>query len=310
MKNKNINVFIKAILIFMGSTGFLHAQNEVIELWTDTIPNSIESSDYQETYEYENEIINHISKVNTPTLTAFIPNNPNGTAIIICPGGGYAYLSINKEGYKVAEWLNTLGITAFVLKYRLPSDEIMEEKSIGPLQDAQEAMRLIRRNAEKWQVNTDKIGVLGFSAGGHLASTLATHYNDKVYEVKDSVSAKPNFTVLIYPVISMDDKIVHKGSRKRLLGDNPSDEIKEKFSNEKQIDSLTPPTFLIHATNDKSVPVENSIFYYLSLKDHNISSEFHIYQDGKHGFGLGVTGTNEYWTKQCENWFRINKYIN
>jgi acetyl esterase/lipase len=294
----------------MFITAFLNSQNEEIELWKDTIPYSIKSIDYQETYEYENNMVNRISKVTTPTLTTFIPENPNGTAVVICPGGGYAYLSINKEGYKVAEWLNTLGITAFVLKYRLPSDEIMEQKSVGPLQDAQEAMRFIRRNAQRWQVKTDKIGVLGFSAGGHLASTLATQYNDKVYEVNDSVSAKPSFAVLIYPVISMDDQIVHKGSRKRLLGDNPSNELKDKFSNDKRIDSLTSPTFLVHATDDKSVPVENSIFYYMSLKQHNISSEFHIYQDGKHGFGLGLKGTNEYWTKQCENWLRINKYIN
>jgi len=310
MKNKHINNFIKAILIFMGSIGCLHAQNEVIELWKDTIPDSIESLDYQETYDYENKIINRISKVTTPTLTAFIPDNPHGAAIVICPGGGYAFLSINKEGYKVAEWLNTLGITAFVLKYRLPSDDIMKDKTKGPLQDAQEAIRFIRRNAQKWQLNTEKIGIMGFSAGGHLAATLSTHYKDEVYPVSDTISAKPNFSVLVYSVISMEDNIAHKGSRNRLLGTNPSKSLIEKFSNEKHINSLTPPAFLVHASNDKGVPVENSLAYYLALKNSNVSAELHIYQDGNHGFGLGTKGTNQYWTQQCERWLRINKYIN
>lgn len=307
MKNKHINNFIQAILIFMVSIGCIHAQNEEIELWSTEVQGSIKADDYNEVY---NENLDQLRKVVNPTLTMFVPENPNGTSIVICPGGGYAYLAIKKEGLKVAKWLNKLGITAFVLKYRLPSDDIMEDKSIGPLQDAQEAMRLIRRNAEKWQLNTERIGVLGFSAGGHVAATLSTHYKDEVYHVSDIISAKPDFTILVYPVISMDEKIGHRGSRNRLLGTNPSIALIEKFSNEKQIDSLTSPAFLVHASDDQGVPVENSLAYYLALKNNNISAELHLYQDGQHGFGLGKIGTSQYWTQQCELWLRTNKYIN
>jgi len=307
MKNKHLNNFIIAILIFMVSIGCIHAQNEEIELWSSEVPGSIKANDYFEVY---NENLDQLRKVVNPTLTMFVPENPNGTSIVICPGGGYAYLAIKKEGFIVAQWLNTLGITTFVLKYRLPSDDIMEDKSVGPLQDAQEAIRIIRRNAEKWQLNTERIGVLGFSAGGHVAATLSTHYKDAVYHVSDTTSAKPDFTILVYPVISMDEKIAHQGSRNRLLGTNPSIALIEKFSNEKQIDSLTSPAFLVHASDDQGVPVENSLAYYLALKKNKISAELHLYQDGKHGFGLGKIGTSQYWTQQCELWLRTNKYIN
>jgi acetyl esterase/lipase len=307
MKNKHLNNFIKAILIFMASIGCLHSQNLEMDLWSSEIPRSKKIGDYIEFY---NEDLDQYRKVVNPTLTMFVPENPNGTSVVICPGGGYVYLAIKKEGFKVAEWLNTLGITAFVLKYRLPSDDIMEDKSVGPLQDAQESIRFIRRHAKKWQLNPDKIGIIGFSAGGHLASTLSTHYNDIIYKVADSISAKPNFSVLVYPVITMDTKIAHKGSRNNLLGIMPSSELIEHFSNEKQIDSFTPSTFLVHAIDDKGVPVENSIRYFLALKAHHVPSEIILYQKGGHGFGLGKTGTSQYWTKSCEEWLRLNNYIN
>lgn len=304
MKNKHLNSFF--IVILMVSIGCLHAQNVEIELWSSEIPGSIRADDYNEIY---NENLDQFRKVVDPTLTIFVPKKPNGTSVLICPGGGYANLSINKEGYKVAEWFNTLGITAFVLKYRLPSDAIMKDKAIGPLQDIQVAMRFIRRNVEKWNLNTEKIGVIGFSAGGHLASTLSTHYNDLVYKQIDSISAKPDFSILVYPVISMEEEIAHKGSRNLLLGSTPSNELIEHYSNEKQIDSLTPPAFLVHAIDDNSVPVENSIKYFLALKKYNIPSEIHLYQNGGHGFGLGNNGTSHYWTKQCEDWLILNNYI-
>lgn len=305
-----INYINRSLLIFsilISFHQFIYSQNKEIELWESEVPGSIDTNEYNEIHNVDKD---QVSLVKTPTLSVFVPKQPNGTAVVICPGGGYAYLAINKEGYKVAEWFNTLGITAFVLKYRLPSDVIMKDKFIGPLQDAQESIRYIKRHADRWQINQEKIDILGFSAGGHLASTLATHYNDKVYKVKDSLSAKPNFSLLIYPVISMTDKIAHIGSRNNLLGLNASKVLKEKFSSEMQTDLLTPPSLLVHATNDKVVPVENSIVYYLALKQNNVSSELHIYQDGKHGFGLGKEGTNNCWTKPCEIWLRINKYIN
>jgi acetyl esterase/lipase len=306
MTHKYYIKLLTVSLVFLSE--LLIAQNNKINLWSSEIPGAIAAKDYKEVYDINQ---GRVSKVKTPTLTAFIPEKPNGTAVVICPGGGYAILAINKEGYKVGEWLNTLGITAFVLKYRLPSDDIMENKSIGPLQDAQESIRFVRRNAQKWNINKDKIGVLGFSAGGHLAATLSTHYNDKVYHVSDTISARPNFSILIYPVISMTNEITHQGSRNRLLGKSPSVELIEKYSNEKQIDVLTPPAFIVHATDDKTVPIENSIAYYLALKNNNVPAELHMYQDGKHAFFLGRENTtSQYWRNQCKNWLFLNNYIN
>jgi acetyl esterase/lipase len=304
---KNINQLFLMLMFSIGFIGFLKAQNEEIILWDTKIPGSIEAMDYNED---NNRELDQVHKITQPTLAVFIPEKPNGTAVVICPGGGYAFLAIKKEGYKVGEWLNTLGITAFVLKYRLPSDDIMKDKSIGPLQDGQESIRFVRRNAKKWNISKDKIGVLGFSAGGHLASTLSTHYDDKTYEAKDTTSAKPNFSILIYPVISMTNEITHQGSRNRLLGKSSSVKLIEKYSNEKQIDALTPPAFLVHATDDQAVPVENSLAYYLALKNNNVSAELHLYQDGKHGFGLGKKGTSENWTDQCKQWLLVNNLIN
>jgi acetyl esterase/lipase len=307
MKYLFINKAVLILTLFVTVSGFSQAQNEVIPLWSIEIPESIKAIDYHEIEIFENGIVRDISKVSIPTLTVFLPENPNGTAAVICPGGGYSYLAINKEGYKVAKWLNTLGITAFVLKYRLPSDQIMKDKTIGPLQDAQESIRFIRRNAEKWNINKDKVGVIGFSAGGHLASTLSTHYNDVVYKATDGISAKPNFSVLVYPVISMEEIITHKGSKNLLLGTAPDSALIEKYSNEIQIDSQTPPTFIVHAVDDKSVPVENSINYFIALKKNNVPFEIHLPQSGKHGFGLGREGTtSQNWTKQCQEWMRIN----
>ena len=300
--------FVLVLLIIICSSTSVHAQNNEINLWNSEIPGAIEAKDYEEVY---NINLDRLSKVKTPSLTAFIPENPNGTAMIICPGGGYALLAIKRSGYDVASWLNKLGITAFVLKYRLPSDEIMEDKSIGPLQDAQESIRYVRRNAKKWQLHPNKIGVIGFSAGGHLASTLATHYKDATYKTKDTTSAKPNFTVLVYPVISMQDDITHVGSRNRLLGHKPSKEMIEKFSNQLHVNAYTSPTFIAHASDDKAVSVKNSIAYYLALQENNVPAELHAYQQGKHAFFLGrEKTTSQYWRNQCKNWLFLNNYLN
>lgn len=277
---------------------------EVIQLWSKAIPNAIENSEFREIEIVKDSVVSSLEQVSVPTLTVFKPENPNGIAVVICPGGGYHHLAIDKEGYKVAEWLNTLGITAFVLKYRLPSDAIMKDKSIGPLQDAQEAMRYVRRNANFWKIDQAKIGIMGFSAGGHLAATLSTHYEKKIYKVEDNISAKPDFSILIYPVISMKDVITHQGSKVNLLGETVSEENIEAYSNETQIDANTPTTFLVHATDDQSVPVENSIQYYLGLKKHKVPVEMHIYEKGGHGFGLGRVETAHSWTRACSEWLK------
>lgn len=310
-KSNNLNR-IKAVLfcISLGTSLSVFSQKKEIPLW-DKVPDEITPKEYSEKIVTNKDgIAEDVRKVTTPTLTAYFADaeKSNGTSVIICPGGGYGMLAINKEGFKVAEWFNSLGINAFVLKYRLPSDLIMKNKTVAPLQDAQEAIRLVRRNAVKWKLNPNKIGIMGFSAGGHLAATLSTHYSDKVYIPSDTTSAKPNFSILIYPVISMQEGITHQGSKDNLLGKDANDETTEKYSNEKQITADTPKAFLVHATDDKAVPVENSINYYLALKKEKVPAEMHLYENGGHGFGLGTKGTNASWPKTCEKWLAVNNY--
>ncbi len=307
MKNSSLKL---ALILSLGFPPLIFSQNKEIPLW-DKIPGAIEAADYKQEPRLDDKgNTTGIRKVTEPTLKVFLAENKNAknAAVIICPGGGYALLSHEKEGDKVAAWFQSIGISAFVLKYRLPSDVIMIDKTIGPLQDAQEAIRTVRRHAAEWNLDPAKIGVIGFSAGGHLASTLSTHYNDKIYEAKDNLSARPDFSILLYPVISMDNAITHKGSKENLLGKNASSEMVEKYSNEKQVDANTPKTFLVHATDDKAVPVENSINYYLALKQHQVPVEMHIYENGGHGFGLGVQGTNKSWPKACEKWLVANGF--
>ena len=295
------------VILFFGITSQLVAQNQVIPLWK-TIPQEIKASDYQEKEIIKDGKVQSTSQVSIPTVSIFFTKEikQNQTAVIILPGGGYSHLAIDKEGTKVAEWLNSLGIVAFVLKYRLPSDLIMTNKTVGPLQDAQEAMRIVRLNAAKWNIDPNKIGILGFSAGGHLASTLSTHYDERVYETSSKISARPDFSLLIYPVISMENDITHKGSQTSLLGNNPSKELIDSYSNEKKITAQTPPAFIVHATDDTAVLPENSINYYLALKKNGVTSELHLYEKGGHGFGLGVKDTSKFWTKDCEEWLKTN----
>ena len=311
MKIQIKDYYLIIIVLLIGMNLNILAQNKTIALWDEKIPGEILSVNYEEKEIYSENELQSTSNVKIPTLTIYTPNeiSANGTSIIIFPGGGYSHLSMNKEGKKIAKWLNSLGITAFVLKYRMPSDEIMKDKSIGPLQDAQEAVRMVRRNAKKWNLDTNKIGVIGFSAGGHLAATLSTRYEEKTYESTDNTSSKPNFALLVYPVISMNTAITNKGSKEKLLGLNPSQELTDKFSSELHVNSTTPPTFIVHASDDKSVPVENSINYYLALKNMKIQAEMHIYEKGGHGFGLGIIDTSKNWTNDCENWLKSNNYI-
>lgn len=221
---------------------------------------------------------------------------------MICPGGGYTHLSFKKEGSEVAKWLNSFGVTAFVLKYRLPHDSIMEDKRIiGSLQDAQEAIRTVRRHAVAWGIKPDKIGIMGFSAGGHLAALLSTQYNRVIYQ-NDTLSARPDFSILIYPVISMEDSITHKGSKTNLLGENPDLEEINLYSAEKQVHEETPPAFIVHATDDRSVSVENSLAYYNALLKYHIPATLHIFEKGGHGFGLKLNGAPHPYLLLLQKW--------
>jgi hypothetical protein len=301
----------KIHLIIVLMTGIIvHAQDKKIPLWEGQIPGEI-IVNREENEVYKDNELQSTSDVTDPTISIFTPTDvkANGTAVIIFPGGGYSHLSMNKEGKKVAKWLNSFGITAYLLKYRMPSDLTMRDKTIGPLQDAQEAVRMVRRNAKKWNLESNKIGVIGFSAGGHLAATLSTNFSEITYESVDNTSPRPDFTILIYPVISMKNEIANKGSKEKLLGLNPSEELIKKFSSDLNVNSTTPNTFIAHATDDQSVPVENSINYYLALKNNKIQCELHLYEKGGHGFGLGVLDTSKNWTQDCENWMKCNGYL-
>lgn len=301
----------KIHLIIVLMTGIIvHAQDKKIPLWEGQIPGEI-IVNREENEVYKDNELQSTSDVTIPTISIFTPTDvkANGTAVIIFPGGGYSHLSMNKEGKKVAKWLNSFGITAYLLKYRMPSDLTMRDKTIGPLQDAQEAVRMVRRNAKKWNLDSNKIGVIGFSAGGHLAATLSTNFSEITYESLDNTSPRPDFTILIYPVISMKNEIANKGSKEKLLGLYPSEELIKKFSSDLNVNSTTPNTFIAHATDDQSVPVENSINYYLALKNNKIQCELHLYEKGGHGFGLGVLDTSKNWTQDCENWMKCNGYL-
>jgi acetyl esterase/lipase len=306
--NKLSYIFLIGLFLYSGKSD---AQINTINVWNGKIPGSIHNPSYIAVKDSDQYWV-RISKVSQPVLDVYPAQNDkaNGSAVIICPGGGYQALAIKHEGAEVAAWLNSLGITAFVLKYRLPDDAIMKDKTIGPLQDVQEAIRLVRRRAKEWNIDLAKIGVIGFSAGGHLASSAGTHFNDKVYESIDTVSARPDFSILIYPVISMDTAITHMGSRNNLLGKRPAADLTIKFSNEKQVDENTPPTFLVHSLDDNAVPVQNSIGYALALKKFNVPCELHIYEKGGHGYGLGrTTGTESTWTEACRKWLKVRGYL-
>nr|WP_294901316.1 alpha/beta hydrolase [uncultured Pedobacter sp.] len=300
-------IIASSLMLFLF-IGMANAQ-KVMDLYPNKIPNSKESKTYQEEDVASAYGRTSISKVVKPTLTAYFPEKPNGTAVIICPGGGYVHLAITHEGYDVAAEFNKRGITAFVLKYRLPSDEIMVDKTIGPLQDAQQAIKTVRENAAKWNLNPNKIGIMGFSAGGHLASTLSTHFEKSLIDNPNNVSLRPDFSVLGYPVITMGP-LTHKGSKQNLLGTNPTEEQIKGYSNELQVTANTPPTFLFLANDDKTVPSENSADYMIALKRAGVPVEAHFYKGGGHGFGLNNKTTDEKWFLSMMDWLKSINMVN
>ncbi|MFC2112434.1 alpha/beta hydrolase [Bacteroidota bacterium] len=303
--------FTIAFFIAINSIQPGYSQDYTLKVWPGNIPGSIDNATYIENSEQRDNSNNWITNVSDPAIDVYLATGEEatGVAIVICPGGAYSGLAVGHEGRDVAEWLIEQGITGVVLKYRLPSDEIMEDKSIGPLQDVQEAVRIVRRNAAKWNLDTQRIGVMGFSAGGHLASTASTHFNDMVYD-SDEISARPDFSILVYPVILMDDEITHMGSRNNLLGTQPTPEQVVRFSNDTRVGPETPPAFVVHSMDDGAVSPENSIRYVQSLKKYNIPAELHLYEGGGHGYGLGRgSGTETHWPDACINWLKMNEIL-
>jgi acetyl esterase/lipase len=272
----------KIVIVLLVLLSFPAGAQEIIDLYPGAIPNS-KQSDIK-----EGERSGMFFGVTEPTLEAFLPekSRSTGAAVVICPGGGYAVVVYQGEGVRTAKEFAKNGIAAFVLKYRLPSDSAMIDKTIGPLQDAQQAIRIVRERAAEWGIDEQKVGIMGFSAGGHLASTEATHYEHAVIENSNDTDLRPDFQILVYPVISMQDSLTHLGSRENLLGKHPSKKEIDEYSNELRVTSQTPPAYIIQASDDKVVDVDNSIAYYEQLRHHNVSVEMHLYPRGNHGFVL------------------------
>jgi acetyl esterase/lipase len=286
------------LTISLGASALAsEAANKTELLWPDGAPGAMGTADGDK-----------------PTITIYLPpkETATGTAVVICPGGGYGHLSMDREGAQIAEWLNSIGVAGFVLKYR------HRRSGAGyghpaPLQDAQRAMRMVRSRAKEFGIDPGRIGIMGFSAGGHLASSLGTHFQNDYYEAEedlDKLSCRPDFMVLLYPVITMDDSYTHQGSKQNLLGDNPDPKLVENLSNETQVTPQTPPTFLVHSDEDTAVPSENSVNFYLALRKAGVSAEMHIYQKGSHGTAIekrfGVIST---WPDRCADWMKDRELI-
>jgi acetyl esterase/lipase len=246
-----------------------------------------------------------------PTLTIFTPpeGKANGTAVVICPGGGYGFLAVDHEGKQIGEWLTQHGVTAFMLKYRIAP----RYHHPAPLQDAQRAIRTVRARAKEWNVDPKRVGIWGFSAGGHLASTAGTHFDDGKPDAGDPierVSCRPDFLILAYPVITLEPPYAHLGSRDNLLGKNADPKLVESLCNEKQVTSRTPPTFLFHTDEDRGVVPENSVLFYLALKKAKVAAELHIYEKGPHGVGLAqkVPGAST-WPDRLADWMKARKLL-
>jgi len=273
------------IVLFIFTSCVLNAQ-EIIPLYANVIPNTKEEISANVSESFGAGMFRGVTK---PTLEVYLPDKDKatGAAVVICPGGGYSVIVYNDEGVSTAKEFAKNGVVACVLKYRLPDDTTMQDKTIGPLQDAQQAIKLVRENAVKWGVDPTKVGIMGFSAGGHLASTEATHFDKALIENTNNTSLRPDFQIVVYPVISMQEKLTHRDSRKKLLGESPSQAIVDLFSNELQVNENTPPAYITHAADDNVVDVDNSINYFESLRRHKVPVEMHIYPKGGHGFIFG-----------------------
>jgi acetyl esterase/lipase len=280
---------MRIVPVLVLSASFLMAQ-KVESLWPGGAPGALGTQDRDK-----------------PAITIRLadPAKANGTAVVVCPGGGYGNLAMDHEGAQIADWLNNLGVSAFILKYRL--GPVYHHPA--PLLDAQRALRTVRSRAKEFNVDPNRIGIWGFSAGGHLASTTGTHFDDgqpAAADPIDRVSSRPDFMILAYPVISLTTEYVHKGSRKNLLGDPYDPALAELLSNEKQVTSRTPPTFLFHTDEDQGVPVENSVLFFLALKKAKVPAEMHIYQKGKHGVGLAQSDpVLSTWPGRLKDWLQI-----
>ena len=294
-----LRALLTAVVLVLGCQAV--SAQEFIPLWDKgSMPNS-RGLALDERVENE-----RIQQVAAPGMYAFFPSSQDntGAAVLICPGGGYAHLAYVISGTQLAKWFNAIGVSAFVLKYRLPTSPDLKERHLAPLQDAQRAMRLIRSKADVWGIKADRIGVLGTSSGGHLAATLGTSVGNTaaLEDNLGNVSFAANFMILVSPVITMGD-FAHAGSKARLLGADPSAPLVEKYSMEKQVTPGTPPAFIVHAADDKAVDVRNSLMFYQAMVDKQVSASLHVFPHGGHAIALRHNpGSTETWTRLCEMW--------
>lgn len=273
-----------------------------------SIPNQIVVPNEEREDPFEGIII--VSKVTEPAYQYFRVKEDNikRPCVIIYPGGAYFILASGHEGVEVAKFFNSIGVNAMVVKYRIPNDNAQVDKSIAPLQDAQQAMLLARSNAATWGIDANKIGILGFSAGGHLAASLSSHYADVKIDNPLNISLRPNFQILIYPVITMKD-FGHTGSKENLIGKNPTDAQVQYYSNELNVNDQTPPAFIVHAKNDDAVPVQNAYEYDKALKANKVASTLFLFEKGGHGFGMKNPTSTIQWTTPLTQWLREIKIL-
>ncbi|MEI7347711.1 pectin acetylesterase PaeX [Dickeya chrysanthemi] len=297
--------------LIMSVSGFSLAET-TFPIWPQgEAPGAITSSVQQQVVERSKDPAwpdRAVTGIRSPEITVYVPDNPNGTALLITPGGSYQRVVLDKEGSDLAPYFTQQGYTLFVMTYRMPADG-HQEGADAPLADAQRAIRTLRSHAAQWHINPQRIGIMGFSAGGHVAASLGTRFAQTVYPAQDeidNVSARPDFMVLMYPVISMQENIAHAGSRKALIGSHPSEAQIERYSAEKQVSAQTPPTFLVHAIDDPSVSVDNSLVMLSALRENKIPTEIHLFEQGKHGFGIrGTVGLPAAaWPQLLNNWIK------
>ena len=296
---------LKLFLIGLYLFPFAVHSQRIINLYSENIPNAIKT---ELTDIPQNPSEGLVRRVITPTLEMYLPakENASGAAVVICPGGGYSVIVYGGEGVLTAKEFAKKGVAAFVLKYRLPNDSFQVNKTIAPLQDAQQAIKMVRDSASIWGIDAKKVGIMGFSAGGHVASIEATHFSKALIENKSNTNLRPDFQILVYPVISMQDNLTHKDSRRQLLGTNPSKETIDLYSNELQVNTSSPPAYITQAADDKVVDVDNSIVYFEKLRHNNVPVEMHIYEKGNHGFVFRHPG----WMEPLFEWMQSHNWMN
>lgn len=292
MNAKVMKVLVAVVVLSLSAQVFGQVEARVELLWPNGAPQAKGDADGDR-----------------PSITIYLPpkEKATGAAVVICPGGGYGHLAIDHEGHQIARWLNSFGVAGFILKYRHRNSGAGYGHPV-PLMDAQRAISMVRARAAEFEVDPARIGILGFSAGGHLASTAATHFHTGRTDTADAidrVSCRPDFAVLVYPVISLTERFTHVGSRTNLLGRDGDAELIRQLSNELHVTPQTPPTFLLHTNEDTAVPAENSVYFYLALRKAKVPAELHIYEKGQHGVGLGAAaGAVGTWPRRCEEWMR------